>query len=69
MEKKIIKEVKEFAYLGYTLQRNGGQKTQVRNVVRRAAAVIGQVWDIGKRRFGRDWVGGGYGFLIDWCGR
>lgn len=52
----MIQRVKEFAYLGYTLQRKGGgQEAQVRGKVRRAAAVMGQVWDIGKKRFGNDW--------------
>jgi len=27
---KRIEEIKEFKYLGYTLQRNGGQETHVR---------------------------------------
>lgn len=47
-------KVKEFAYLEYKLQRNGGQEAQIRDRVRRAAAVMGQVWGIGKRRFERD---------------
>lgn len=68
---KKIEEVKEFAYLPrvYTLQRNEEQEAQVRNRVRRAAAVIGQVWGIGERRFGKDWGGGGYGYLTGWCER
>lgn len=37
---KKIEEVKEFAYLGYTLQRNGGQEVQVRDRVKRTAAVM-----------------------------
>lgn len=48
IEKKRIEEVKKFAYLEYTLQRNGGQEAQVKDRVRRAAAVMGQVWGIGK---------------------
>lgn len=47
--------MKEFAYLGYILQRNRGQEAQVGNRISRAAAVMGQVWSIGKRRFGGDW--------------
>jgi len=50
-----IDEVKEIKYLGYTLQRNGGQEAQIRDRVARGAAILGQVWGIGKRRFGRDW--------------
>jgi len=37
------------------LQRNGGQETHVKDRVRRAATVMGQVWDIGKRRLGGNW--------------
>jgi len=50
-----MEEVREFRYLGYTLQRNGGQEAHVRDRVAKAAAILGQVWGIGKRRFGRDW--------------
>jgi len=52
---KVIEEVKEFRYLGYVLQRNGGQEAQIRDRVRRAAAGMGQIWGLGKRRFGSDW--------------
>lgn len=41
---KRIEEVKEFKYLGY-----------VRVRVKEVAAVMGQVWGIGKRRYGSDW--------------
>lgn len=50
-----IEEVKEFTYLGYVMQRNGGQEAHIRERVRRAAAVMGQVWGIGKRKFGSEW--------------
>jgi len=50
-----LEEVKEIKYLGYTLQRNGGQEAHVRDRVKKAAAIMGQVWGIGKRRFGKDW--------------
>lgn len=52
---KEIKKVKEFCYLGYTLQRNGRQEAHIRERIRKAAAIMGQVWGIGKRRFGGDW--------------
>jgi len=55
VEGEKVEEVKEFNYLGYTLQRNGGQEAHVKERVRKAAAVMGQVWGIGKRRFGKDW--------------
>lgn len=65
---KVIEEVNEFRYLGYVMQRSGGQQAHVREKVRRAALVISQVWGIGKRRFGG--IGRvGYGCLTDWCGR
>lgn len=47
-------EVKEFRYLGYTLQRNGEQEAHVRERVRKTAVVMGQIWGIGKRRFEED---------------
>jgi len=52
---KEIKEVKEFRYLGYMFQKNGGQEAQIRDRIKRAAMVMGQVWGIGKRRYGKDW--------------
>ncbi|KMQ91217.1 hypothetical protein RF55_8945 [Lasius niger] len=52
---KVMEEVKEFNYLGYRLQRNGGQEAHIKERIRKAAAVMGQVWGIGKRRFGGDW--------------
>lgn len=50
-----IEDVREFAYLRYTLQKNGGQEAHVRDRVRRAAAIMGQVWGIEKRRFSKNW--------------
>jgi len=52
---KKIEEVKKFKYLGYMLQRNGGQEAHIRERIRRAAVIMDQVWGIGKRRFGSDW--------------
>lgn len=52
---KKIEEVGEYRYLGYKLQRNGSQEGQVRERVEKAASVMGQVWGIGKRKFGKDW--------------
>lgn len=43
MEREKIEEVKESTYLGYTLQRNGNQETYIKERVRRAAVMIGQV--------------------------
>ena len=50
-----MEEVKECIYLKYKYKRNGGQEAQVKDRVEKAARVMGQVWGIGKRRFGRDW--------------
>jgi len=50
-----LEEVKEFNYLGYKIQRNGGQKAHIKEKVRKAAVAMRQVWGIGKRRFGGDW--------------
>lgn len=52
---KALEEVKEIIYLGYKLQKNGGQEGYIRERVRKAAAIMGQVWVIGKRRFGKKW--------------
>lgn len=52
---KTIEEVKEFRYLGYVLQKNGGQEVHIKNRIKRATTVMGQVWGIGKRKFGREW--------------
>lgn len=41
--------------MGYVLQKNGAQEAQIRDRRRKTAAVMGQVWGIGKRRFGKDW--------------
>jgi len=50
-----IEEVREYKYLGYKLQKNGGQESHVKERVDKAAVIMGQVWGIGKRRFGKDW--------------
>lgn len=52
---RVIEVVREFKYLGYTLQKNGGQEAHIKERVRKAAAIMRQVWEIGKRRYGKDW--------------
>ncbi|KMQ86416.1 hypothetical protein RF55_14592 [Lasius niger] len=37
---KMIEEVKEFTYLGYTVQRNGGLEAHIRERLRKEVAVI-----------------------------
>lgn len=41
-------------YLGYKFRWNGRQKVQMRERVRKAMRVMGQMCEIG-RRFGEDW--------------
>lgn len=53
-KKKELEEVRKYKYLGYRLHRNGGQKVQGRDSVEKAAAVMGQIWGTGKRKFERD---------------
>ncbi|KMQ90927.1 hypothetical protein RF55_9259 [Lasius niger] len=52
---RVLEEVKEFTYLGYTMQKNGRQKVHIRERVKKGAAVMNQVWGIGKRKFKREW--------------
>lgn len=40
---KGIEEIKEFKYLGYVLERNGDQKAQIINKIKKAAIVMKQV--------------------------
>lgn len=54
-KEKKLEEVKEYKYLGYTIQRNGGQEAHVREKRRKAAAVIRKVWGIKKRIWSKDW--------------
>lgn len=64
---KIVEEVGEIPYLGYTLQRNGGQETHIREKIRKAAAVVRcgglERGGLGKIRRKE------YGSLTGWCGR
>ncbi|KAL6418822.1 hypothetical protein ACFW04_011747 [Cataglyphis niger] len=64
---KVIGEVKEFTYLSYVMQKNGRQDAQIRDRLRKGAAVKGQVWEIGKRKFKNDWEKDS-GSSINWCG-
>ncbi|XP_036145342.1 uncharacterized protein LOC118646472 [Monomorium pharaonis] len=52
---KKLEEVNRFKYLGYTLLANGKQDGHVEERVKKGSAILGQIWGIGKRRFGRDW--------------
>lgn len=41
--------------MGYVIKYNGSQEAQVRDRIKKGAAILGQIWGIGKRRFARDW--------------
>lgn len=49
-----IQEVKEFEYLGFLLQRNGGHTKHIRERVRRATIVMKKIWSMGERKFVND---------------
>lgn len=49
-----MEEVKEFRYLGYTLQRNGRQEAHIKERIKRATTIMREVCGIGKRKFGKD---------------
>lgn len=51
---KSIKEVKEYEYLSYKVQTNERQDRHVRDRMRKAAMVMGQVWTFGRRKFGKN---------------
>lgn len=54
-KEKEIEEIKNFTYLEYTVQSNGGQKMHVRERLRKGMAVMRPIWGMGKRRFGCNW--------------
>lgn len=45
---KAIEEVREFDCLGHKFQANGKQKAHVKERVKRAASIMGQVWRLVK---------------------
>lgn len=53
---KEVEEVKKYKYLGYTMMANGGQKEHILERVKKGAAVMREVWGLGKRKFGKDWA-------------
>lgn len=50
-----IEEVEEFKYLGYTFMKNNRDDAHIREVTKKAAGIMAQIWGIGERKFGRDW--------------
>lgn len=53
-KRMVIKEIKEFKYLGYVLQQNGRQATPIKDKVKRAVMIMKQLWRIRKRKYGGD---------------
>lgn len=51
---RAIEEASEFNYFGY-VNYNGKQEGHIRERVRTGAALLGQVWGIGMRRFKENW--------------
>lgn len=49
MEEKKLEAVKEYKYLGYTIQRNGEKEAHIKERRSKAAVVMREVWEIGKR--------------------
>lgn len=49
-----LEEVGEFKYLGFTFKKNNKDDAHIKDVVKRAAAAMGQIWGIGERKFGGD---------------
>ena len=46
-----LEEVKDFKYLGYRFQKNGGTEMHWRETAKKAMIVMKQTWGIGERRF------------------
>lgn len=68
MEGEAARRGGQFRYLGYIIKRNGDQKENVRDRVKKAAAIMGQVW--GKGREGLEEIGEGRcDYSTSWCGR
>lgn len=48
---EIIEEVKEFKYLGYRFQRNGGPETHARETIKKSMIAMRQTRGLGQKRF------------------
>jgi hypothetical protein len=53
-EENKIERVSEFKYLGCTFNERATDKAQVRELVRKANKIVGCVWGIGERKWGRE---------------
>jgi len=68
-EGREVEEVNSCRYLGYVFQRDGKQEEQIKDRVKKGMLVMGQIWGIGKRKFGRDWGKRICGCSMLWYGR
>lgn len=55
VEGKGVGRGKKVTYLGYKFKRSEGQEGYVREKMKKAMGMMGQIWGIRKRRFGGDW--------------
>lgn len=65
---KKLKEVKQFGYLEYTMQKNGEQEAHIRERGRKAIIVMREVWRIEKKtgkRIGKE----DCNYMTQWYGR
>ncbi|CAD6235380.1 GSCOCG00012420001-RA-CDS, partial [Cotesia congregata] len=53
---KEVEEVDRYLYLGYVVRANEQQDAHIRERVAKGAKIMGQVWGIGKGKFGKDWA-------------
>jgi hypothetical protein len=53
-ERDKIEEVEEFKYLGCVMNERNTAAAHVRELVKKANKIIGEVWGIGERKFGHD---------------
>lgn len=54
-KKENLEEVEELKYLGYTFMKNNRDDAHIREVTKKAAGIMAQIWGIGERKFGGDW--------------
>ena len=50
-----IEVVKKFKYLGYIIRANKDKKAHIRDMIKKAAGIVKQIWGTGKRRFKKNW--------------
>lgn len=55
VKRKGVERGKKVTYLGYKFKRSSEQEGHVRERVKKAMGMMGQVWGIEKRRIGGDW--------------